>query len=151
MTRSLIAAALAAAAATGALAAEPAVGERLGTEPGAISAALGESGWEMTRFEREDGRIELTAVREGRRVEAYLDPADGTVARVEERERRGPWPLPGVNDAEIRARLEAEGYRIAKYERERGEIEVYADRDGRRWELKIDPRDGRILEVEEED
>lgn len=44
----------------------------------------------------------------------------------------------------------ADGYRIVKYERERGRIEVYADRDGRRWELKIDPRDGRIVEVEAE-
>lgn len=152
MTRSIIAAALLAATTPlAASAVEPEAGATLGTEPGEISAALGESGYALTRYEREGGRIGLTAIKEGRRVEVYLDPATGTVARVEERDRGGPWPLPGVNDDDLRAGLEAEGYRITKYERERGRIEVYADRDGRRWEIEIDPRDGRIVELERED
>lgn len=145
------AAALLTLTATAALATEPAEGARLGTNSGEISAALAQNGWDMTRFEREDGRIELTAIKEGRRIEAYIDPVSGQVARLEERSRSGPWPLPGADDAEIRARLEAEGYEIVKYEREHGRVEVYALRDGGRWELKIDPRDGRVVELEEDD
>lgn len=152
MTRTILGAALVSVLAVpAALAVEPALSARLGTTPGEISAALGESGYEMTRYERESGRIELTAVKEGRRVEVYLDPDTGQVSRIDESVRRGPWPLRGVGDTEVRSRLEADGYRITKYERERGRIEVYADRGGQRWELKIDPRDGRIVEVEEED
>ncbi|MEL6773128.1 MAG: PepSY domain-containing protein [Pseudomonadota bacterium] len=152
MTRTIFTAALLAAlTAPAAFAMEPVEGAMLGTEPSEISAALGESGYTMTRYERERGRIELTAVKEARRVEVYLDPASGAVTRVEEYRRGGSWPLPGADDGEIRAGLEADGYEIVKYERERGRIEVYADRDGRRWELKIDPRDGRIVEVEAED
>lgn len=110
MTRPFVAAALLAAPA--ALAVEPVAGARLGTEPGEISAALAGSGYAMTTFERERARIEVTATREDRRVGAYLDPESGTVSRVETRTRRGPRPLPGAEDAEIRARLEADGYRI---------------------------------------
>ncbi len=152
MTRSIIViATLSALTASAAVAVEPVEGARLGTEPGEISAALAESGYAMTAFEREGGRIELTAVKEGRRIEAYLDAGSGEVTRSTSRNRSGPWPLPGADDGAIRARLEAEGYRIVEYERERGRIEVYADRNGQHWELKIDQRDGRIVELEAED
>ena len=152
LTRPLpTAAILAALAAPAALAVEPVEGARLGTRPGEIAAALGESGYAMTRFEREGGRIALTAIKEGRRVEIRVDPATGKVSRAASRSRGGPWPLPGIGDDAIRARLEADGYRVVTYERERGRVEVCADREGRRWELEIDPHDGRILEAEPED
>ena len=134
-----------------AVAAEPEKGARLGTTLDEISAALAADGYALTGFERDDGRLGLTIVREDRRIEAHVDPATGEVTRVESRTRGGPWPLPGVDDAELRARLAAEGYEIVKYERERGGVEVGAMRDGRRWELRIDPRDGRVVTVEEDE
>lgn len=134
-----------------ALALEPTLGAVLGKTPSEISANLEESGYDVTRFEAAGARVALTAVKEDRRVEVYVDKATGEVVGVEQYARRGPWPLLGSSDQEIRQSLEAEGYEIRKYERERGRIEVYADRDGRRWEIKIDARDGRVLKVEEED
>jgi hypothetical protein len=46
--------------------------------------------------------------------------------------------------------LAEQGYTVTSYERESGEIEVDATKDGRLWELKIDPQSGRIREAEEE-
>lgn len=40
--------------------------------------------------------------------------------------------------AEIRSRLSAEGYDVRKIEAEDGQIEVYAVRDGKRYELYLD-------------
>lgn len=57
----------------------------------------------------------------------------------------------GTTVPEIAAALRTQGYEIVKHERKRREIEVYADRDGRRWELKIDPLTGTLLRIEEED
>lgn len=152
MTRILLAPAMVAALiALPAAAVEPETGARLGTTLAEISDALAADGYALTEFEHDDGRIELTVIKDARRIEAYVDAATGEVTRVESRSRGGPWPLPGVNDAELRARLAAEGYEIVKYERERGEIEVKAMREGRRWELEIDPRDGRTVKVEEDD
>lgn len=151
MTRILLAPAIVAALVLPAAAVEPEMGARLGTTLDEISAALAADGYALTEFERDNGRIELTVIKEARRIEAYVDAATGEVTRVDSRSRGGPWPLPGVNDAELRARLAAEGYEIVKYERERREIEVKATREGRRWELEIDPRDGRTVKVEEDD
>ncbi|MBK0398481.1 PepSY domain-containing protein [Limibaculum sp. M0105] len=152
MSRFITAAAITAALLAGpAAAAEPEQGARLGITLDEISAALAADGYALTAFERSDRSIELTIIREARRIEAFVDPSTGEVTRVETRGRGGPWPLPGVDDADLRARLSAEGYEIVKYERERGEIEVKAMRDGRRWELEIDPRDGRTLKVEEDE
>jgi predicted fused transcriptional regulator/phosphomethylpyrimidine kinase len=57
----------------------------------------------------------------------------------------------GVTAAEIVAALAAEGYEVTKYERERREIEVEATRDGRRWEMKIDPQSGEIVRLKQDD
>lgn len=62
----------------------------------------------------------------------------------------GQVPAPALTDDEIRARLATEGYAVRRLERERGKIEVKAIRDGRTWELYIDPVDGRILKIEED-
>jgi len=57
----------------------------------------------------------------------------------------------GTSAQEISSALAAQGYEILKYEREDDEIEVYVLKDGRRFELEIDPTTGQILEVEDED
>lgn len=134
-----------------AFAVEPTLGAQLGTSVNNISSALSADGYAMTKFEKEGNRIEVYAVKGGTRYEVYIDATTGEVTRVEMTSRRGPSPLPGVNDEEIRASLLSQGYEVTKYERERGEIEVYANKDGRRWELKINPRTGNILSLEAED
>jgi hypothetical protein len=47
--------------------------------------------------------------------------------------------------------LAAQGYAVTAYKRERGEVEVEATKDGRRWELEVDPRSGEIREIEAEE
>lgn len=133
------------------LAAEPALGVKLGSSATEIGAALGSEGYDMTKYEREHGRIEVTAIKEQRQIKAYVDAATGEVVEIASREGGGQWARPGAKDEQIRTSLAAQGYEIVKYEREQGEIEVYALKDGRRWELKIDPRNGRVLRAEEED
>ncbi|GGH38358.1 Peptidase propeptide and YPEB domain-containing protein [Cribrihabitans marinus] len=134
-----------------AFAVEPMPGANLGTSIEDISAALSEDGYELTKYEREGNRIEVYAVKGDARYELYVDPTSGEVTRLETKARRGPSPLPGFSDDQIRASLQALGYEVTGFERERGKIEVYATKDGRRWELKIDPRTGGILKSEAED
>ena len=80
----------------------------------------------------------------------YVDATTGEVVKIEDSARKGPSSSNGVDDNNIRASLKADGYEVTKYERERGKIEVYARKDDRLWELKIDPRSGRVLRAEEE-
>ncbi|MEC5321940.1 PepSY domain-containing protein [Aurantimonas sp. A3-2-R12] len=134
-----------------AFAAEPTMGAKLGVSAQEIGQALAESGYDMTRYERENGRIEVTAAKEDRRHKLYVDAVTGDVVEIDDSVRRGPWPRPGTKDDDIRASLAADGYEIVKYESERGDIEVYALKEGRRWEMKIDPANGQVLRVEEED
>lgn len=54
-------------------------------------------------------------------------------------------------EPEIQAAMAAQGYEMTRYRHEHGRIEVYAIRDGRLWELKLDPRDGKILRRELDD
>jgi len=134
-----------------AFAVEPALGTNLGTSIEDISGALSADGYEMTKFEREGNRIEVYAVKGDARHELYVDANTGEVTKLETTARRGPSPLPGVSDDQIRTSLQALGYEVTGFEREQGEIEVYATKDGRRWELKIDPLTGAILRSEVED
>ena len=57
----------------------------------------------------------------------------------------------GSNAQEIVASLTERGYEVVKYEREDDEIEVYVLKDGRRFELEIDPQSGQLRKVEDED
>lgn len=134
-----------------AFAVEPTLGANLGTSIEDISAALAADGYEMTKYEKEGNRIEIYAVKGGARHELYVDATSGEVTKTETVARRGPSALPGVSDDQIRASLGALGYDATGFERQRGEIEVYATIDGQRWELKIDPRTGGILESEAAD
>lgn len=164
MTRFATAILCAAALSTGsALAVEPSPGVRLGTSLAEIEQALAKEGYELRAFEREDDRFEVRAVRDDRRLELRVDPESGEVLRVETRlrrgaegrdddmRRRGAENRAGMSDAAIRAGLEADGYVVREYERERGRVEVEALRDGRRVELHVDPRTGDVLRSERDD
>ena len=133
-----------------ALAIEPAPGAKLGTTATEISTALGADGYDMTLYEKRRDGIAIRAIKEDRRLDLTVDPSSGEVVAMESRLRRGPDPRPGVDDDQIRTSLVADGYDIIKYERERGEIEVYASKDGRRYELKLDPKTDEILKIEGE-
>lgn len=82
MTRILTLSFLLAAAPLAALAA-PAVGDMVGTNPEAATAALAEKGCKVTDFEAEDGKIEAKCTDEaGKLMEVYIDPATGAVTDV---------------------------------------------------------------------
>jgi TusA-related sulfurtransferase len=147
----LLPSALALALAGAAFAAEPEMGAQLGTTIEDISASLSADGYELTKFEKEGNRIEVYAVKGDTRHELYIDALSGEVTKLEMTARGGPSSLPGASDQDIRASLLEQGYEVTKFERERGQIEVYANKDGRRWELKIDPKTGNILSTEAED
>jgi hypothetical protein len=62
----------------------PAVGDVVGTNPTDAGAALAAAGCTVDSFESEDGMIEAKCHdAEARRYEVYIDPATGTVAKVE--------------------------------------------------------------------
>lgn len=91
MTTRTLFATLGAAAISGALlvahpslAVEPVLGATLGTDAATIEKALAEDGYALGKFEREHGRIEVYATRDGRRLEIKIDPATGQVIRVED-------------------------------------------------------------------
>lgn len=134
-----------------AFAVEPTLGAKLGTTIDDISTAIAADGYEMTKYEKEGNRIEIYAIKDGTRHEVDVDATTGEVIKVEMSARRGPAPLPGKSDEAIRTLLKDQGYDVTEYERERGEVEVYANKDGRRWELKINPQTGNIMSVEAED
>jgi hypothetical protein len=84
MTIRMIAAAAALLAAAGpALAADPVVGSVLGKDEPAIRAALQAEGWTVKSVEDEDGKLEVKATKENRRMEVYVDRATGAVTKVE--------------------------------------------------------------------
>lgn len=62
-------------------------------------------------------------------------------------------PTGSLGIAEIAAAVEAEGYtQISEIESEDGRYEVTATHsDGRRLELRVDPKSGEILHTEEDD
>ncbi|MFN6977404.1 MAG: PepSY domain-containing protein [Gemmobacter sp.] len=64
----------------------PAVGDRLGTTPDAVTAALAAQSCPAEKFEAERGKIEVKCrdAATGLRWEIYLDPATGTVTRLKQ-------------------------------------------------------------------
>jgi uncharacterized membrane protein YkoI len=126
----------------------PAIGDVIGTTLAEAEAALGEQGLTMTEYDLDDGRIEITAHDDAQRVELYLDPETGTVTRMELYARRGNGAQAGVATEAALDALRAEGWEIESYERERREFEVYARRDGVRYELSLDPATGEVREME---
>ncbi len=71
-----------------ALAVEPELGAKLGTSADAISQALKESGYEMTKYETERREIEVKARKDNRTIEVKIDARSGEVYEVEEKYRR---------------------------------------------------------------
>jgi hypothetical protein len=56
----------------------------------------------------------------------------------------------GTDAAAVAESLAADGWTLTKYEREGRSLEVYAEKDGRRVEMKLDPDTGVVREIEEE-
>ncbi|RKF05878.1 PepSY domain-containing protein [Oceaniradius stylonematis] len=125
-------------------------GTRLGTGIAAISGELSENGFEIIRYDKSADTIEVYAVKGDVRHEVYIDVVTGKITRVESTTRRGPSPLPGVSEEQVRTMLAGQGYEIVTFERERRKIEVYAKKDGRLWEIEVHPGTGEVLSVEAE-
>lgn len=58
------------------------VGDMVGTNKAAATAALAAQGYRLTEFEREDGAVELKASNPAQRLELRVDPASGKVTKV---------------------------------------------------------------------
>ncbi|MCC6303648.1 MAG: PepSY domain-containing protein [Rhodobacteraceae bacterium] len=63
----------------------PAVGDRLGTTPAEVTAALAAAGCPVSEFEAETAKVEAecTETATGKRWEIYIDPTSGLVTKVE--------------------------------------------------------------------
>lgn len=72
--------------AAGAAPAEDALkpGTALGTTQDAIRAALVAQGYEVRKFDTEDGMTEVYAVKGGTKLEIYVDPRTGLVSKVKQ-------------------------------------------------------------------
>lgn len=91
-------------------------------------------------LEFDDGLWEVKARdRDGRRVELLVDPVTGEII--------DPRSVSALSADQIRSRLEAQGYtRVHDIEYDDGRWEVEATNPrGEPVDLKLDPRDGRIL------
>jgi hypothetical protein len=62
----------------------PAIGDIVGTNPEAATAALKTAGCEVTKFEAEDGKIEAkcTDTATAKAMEVYIDPKTGAVTDI---------------------------------------------------------------------
>lgn len=128
----------------------PAIGDVVGKTLAEAAATLDEQGLTMTEYDLDEGRIEITAHDDTQRVELYLDPETGAVTQMEIYARRGNGARAGVETQAALDALTADGWEVISYERERREFEVYARRDGDRYELRLDPATGEIREMERE-
>lgn len=59
-------------------------GTVIGTTEEAIRAALTAEGYDVRKFEAEDGEVEVYAVKDGQRFEIYVDGASGSVTRIKQ-------------------------------------------------------------------
>lgn len=57
----------------------------------------------------------------------------------------------GKTADEITASLKDQGYEVRKVETEDGLLEAYALKDGKRYEVYVDPATGMVTKVEEDD
>lgn len=142
----LVAAGLAAAA----IGATAEKGTILGTDVAAISSALTQDGLELVRYDRTADRIRVVATRNGERHLIQISVVDGSVID-HQAASTVPASDPVFPPEALAEKLAAQGYELRRAEIERNKLEVYATRDGRLWELKLDPATGAILTVEAED
>lgn len=136
--------------ATAALATEPKPGAALGTTIEEVQAALMAEDYMLTKYEREDGRVEVVAIDQDLRLELYLDPVSGEVLSLYSRKRGGQGAQAGMKTPGLLSNLKSQGYEVVGFERKRGQVEVYARKDGQLWELTIDARTGEMLRSERE-
>lgn len=57
----------------------------------------------------------------------------------------------GKSADEVKSSLNAQGYEVRKIENEDGKIEAYALKDGKKFEIYVDPASGNVTEVKAED
>lgn len=62
-----------------------AVGTQVGHDDAQIRATLTGQGYEVRKTDTEDGKIEVYAVKEGKKLEIYVDPTTGAVTKVKEK------------------------------------------------------------------
>jgi uncharacterized membrane protein YkoI len=95
--------------------------------------------------ELDDGLWELDATApDGRRVDLLMDPRTGEIL--------DPRAAPAVTAADVARMLEAQGYsNVHDIELDDGRYEVEAvNAAGQQVDLKLDPRDGRILSEQQD-
>ena len=61
-----------------------------------------------------------------------------------------PGDYAGKTEAEITASLQQQGYEVRKIETEDGYLEAYARKDGKRFEIYVDPTSGKVAKIEED-
>lgn len=143
--------------ATAALAVAPEKGAVLGTDAAQISAALAADGYQISRYRAAPALIQVTAVKDGEKHFMLVSTRDGAVIKHKTGSAAPADPaaataltVPAV-PAELAEKLAAQGYELRRVKNEGYELEAYALRDGRMYELKLDPATGDILRVEAED
>ncbi len=57
----------------------------------------------------------------------------------------------GKTEAEVRTALEAKGFAVTEVEIEKDELEFDVKKDGKAYEIEVDPSTGKITETELED
>jgi hypothetical protein len=57
----------------------------------------------------------------------------------------------GKSADEVKSTLTAQGYEVRKVENEDGKLEAYAVKDGKKFEIYVDPASGAVTEVKAED
>lgn len=62
-----------------------------------------------------------------------------------------PGTTLGTDAKTIVTTLADQGYDVIEFEREHDRIEVMVSKDGRRWEMKIDTKTGKITRVKTDD
>lgn len=57
----------------------------------------------------------------------------------------------GKTAKEVRQNLESQGYQVRKIEADNGYLEAYAVLSGKRYEIKVDPMTGKVMQIELDD
>lgn len=57
----------------------------------------------------------------------------------------------GKSADEIKASLAAQGYEVRKVQEDDGKLEAYAVKDGKLYEIYVDPATGAVTKIKEED
>ncbi|MGH8062250.1 MAG: PepSY domain-containing protein [Pseudoxanthomonas sp.] len=139
----LIATAISLMLVSGAVVARPHASVDTMTEP-QVRALLTEKGYtRIDDLDFEDGAWETDATSaDGNRVDVRVDPASGKIF--------AEALVSTLSEDDVKARLSAEGYsKVHDVDFDDGVWKAEAERDnGKNVEIRLDPKDGRILHVE---